>query len=221
MATYTPGSPAGSYTSASYGTATWPPAAAGLLAVFALAARLVFGVAARLRARTAQVERTAAGAGADPGSPAEVAVPVLVTAVTLVPFIVMGDVPGMELLHTAAAVILGGLATTMLVCLVVLPVASRLIGPGPMLESDDALAGIAVAEGADPAEGVTVPGSRQPADEVPGHRAGAGAANREHALVRDNPAGRRDGPPRPPTATDAGPPADAQAPDTGATGEYA
>jgi hypothetical protein len=148
-------------------------------------------------------------------------VPVLVTAVTLVPFIVMGNVPGMELLHTAAAVILGGLATTVLVCLVVLPVASRLIGPGPVPESDDALAGIAVAEGADAAEGVTVPGSRQAADALHGHRAGAGAANMEHAIVRDNSAGQRDGPPRRPTATDAGPRADAQAPDTGGTGEDA
>jgi Cu/Ag efflux pump CusA len=196
-------------------------AAAGLLAVSALAVRLVFGVAARLRAETAQVDRTTAAAGAAPGSPAQVAVPVLVTAVTLVPFIVMGNVPGMELLHTAAAVILGGLATTVLVCLVVLPVASRLIGPGPVLESDDALAGIAVAEGADAAEGVTVPGSRQPADALHGHRAGAGAANIEHAIVRDNSAGRRDGPPRRPTATDAGPPADARAPDTGGPGEDA
>jgi Cu/Ag efflux pump CusA len=196
-------------------------AAAGLLAVSALAVRLVFGVAARLRAEIAQVDRTTAAAGADPGSPAQVAAPVVVTAVTLVPFIVMGNVPGMELLHTAAAVILGGLATTVLVCLVVLPVASRLIGPGPVLESDDALAGIAAAEGADAAEGVTVPGSRQPADALHGHRAGAGAANIEHAIVRDNSAGRRDGPPRRPTATDAGPPADAQAPDTGGTGEDA
>jgi hypothetical protein len=200
-------------------------AAAGLLAVFALAARLVIGVAARLRAGTAQVERAPAagstGAGADLGSPAKVAVPVLVTAVTLVPFIAMGDVPGMELLHTAAAVILGGLATTLLVCLVVLPVASRLIGPGPTAESGGTLAGIATADGADVTDGVTVPGTRQPADAMHGHRAGAGATNAEHALVRDDSAGRRDGPPHRPTATDAGPPADVQSPDARGYGEDA
>jgi Cu/Ag efflux pump CusA len=200
-------------------------AAAGLLAVFALAARLVIGVAARLRAGTAQVERAPAagstGAGADLGSPAKVAVPVLVTAVTLVPFIAMGDVPGMELLHTAAAVILGGLATTLLVCLVVLPVATRLIGPGPTAESGGTLAGIATADGADVTDGVTVPGTRQPADALHGHRAGAGATNAEHALVRDNSAGRRDGPPHRPTATDAGPPADVQSPDARGYGEDA
>ena len=205
-------------------------AAAGLLAVFALAARLVIGTSAgntgaRLRAGTAQVERAAAagsaGAGADLVSPAQVAVPVLVTAVTLVPFIAMGDVPGMELLHTAAAVILGGLATTLLVCLVVLPVASCLIGPGPTVESDDTLAGIAIAGGADVTAGVTVPGTRQPADAMHGQGAGAGVTNVEHALVRDDSAGRRDGPPHRPTATDAGPPADVQSPDARESGEDA
>jgi Cu/Ag efflux pump CusA len=97
-------------------------AAAGLLGVFALAVRLVIGVAARLRHRAADaVNGTGEGAGL--GSPATTAIPVLVIAVTLVPFIVMGDVPGMELLHTAAAVILGGLVTTLPVCLIALPVA--------------------------------------------------------------------------------------------------
>jgi hypothetical protein len=127
----------------------------------------------------------------------------------------------MELLHTAAAVILGGLATTLLVCLVVLPVASRLIGPGPTAESGGMLAGIAIADGADVTDGVTVPGTRQPADAMHGHRAGAGATNAEHELVRDNSAGRRDGPPHRPTATDAGPPADVQSPDAREYGEDA
>ncbi|MGH3212336.1 MAG: efflux RND transporter permease subunit [Trebonia sp.] len=200
-------------------------AAAGLLGAFALAVRLAFGVAARLRPGTAQVDRGTSvgstGAGADLGSPATVAVPALVIAVTLAPFIVMGDVPGMELLHTAAAVILAGLATTVLVCLVVLPLASRLIGHGPTMESDDALAGIAMASGADEAGEVPVPSTRQPADAMHGHRAGAGATNVKHALVRDNPASRGDGPPRQPTATDAGPPADTQTPAAGRSGEDA
>jgi Cu/Ag efflux pump CusA len=194
-------------------------AAAGLLAVYVLAVRLVIGAAARLRGRavtTGTVRDTAAAASPEVnlGSPALTAVPLLITAVTLVPFAVMGDVPGMELLHTAAAVILGGLATTLLVCLVVLPVASRLIGPGPALESDDTLAGITMAGDADVADGVTVPTARQPADAMHGHRAGAGAANMEHALVRDNSAGRGDGPPHGPSATGAGPPSDAQPGDT-------
>jgi Cu/Ag efflux pump CusA len=200
-------------------------AAAGLLAVYALAARLVIGVAARLRAAAADdawaTNAGSTGAAADLGSPALVAMPALVTAVMLVPFIVMGDVPGMELLHTAAAVILGGLFTTVLVCLFVLPVASRLFGAGPRVESDETLGGIDIAGGADVADGVTVPSTRQPADVMHGDRAGAGAANVEHALVRDNSAGRRDGPAHRPTATDAGPPADAQSPDAPGSGEDA
>jgi Cu/Ag efflux pump CusA len=200
-------------------------AAAGLLAVYALAVRLVIGVAARLRAGAADDAWAAnvdgTGAAADVGSPATVAVPALVTAVTLVPFIVMGDVPGMELLHTAAAVILGGLVTTVLVCLFVLPVASRLFGPGPRVESGETLAGIDIAGGADVADRVTVPSTRQPADALHGQRAGAGAANVKHALVRDNSAGRREGPAHRPTATDAGPPSDYQSPDAPGSGEDA
>ena len=169
-------------------------AAAGLLAVFALAARLVIGTSARnTGARLRGRADLDAGAGFE--SLAQIAVPALVTAVTLVPFIVMGDVPGMELLHTAAAVILGGLVTTMLVCLVVLPAASRLFGPAPAAESDETLAGIAMAGGADMAAGVAVPSTRQPAEATDGHGESVQAADAEHATVRDV-LGRRDnGPP--------------------------
>jgi Cu/Ag efflux pump CusA len=188
-------------------------AAAGLLSVFALAARLVMGVAARLRGSTAHDAVAAPGVGAGLGSPAQVAVPALVTAVTLVPFIVTGDVPGTELLHTAAAVILGGLATTTLACLVVLPVAGQLFGPGPAATADETLAGVAMASGADVAGGVTVPSTRQPAEAMHGQRAGAGAASVEHALVRDNTGGRRNGPPHRQADPRPGPPAGAQPPD--------
>ena len=164
-------------------------AAAGLLAVFALAVRLVIGVAARLRA----------GADSDAGtgfeSLAQTAVPALVIAVVLVPFVVMGDVPGMELLHTAAAVILGGLATTTLVCLVVLPAASRLFGPAPAAESDETLAGIAMADGTDTPAGVAVPSAREPAEAMAGGEESVKAADAEHALVRDNSGTRHHGPP--------------------------
>jgi Cu/Ag efflux pump CusA len=202
-------------------------AAAGLLAVYALAVRLVLGVAARLRARATDSRpgygaMAAADTGVNLGSPALTAVPVLVTAVTLVPFVVLGDVPGMELLHTAAAVILGGLATTLLVCLFVLPVASRRFGLGPVPESDEMLGGIALASGADR---VTVPSTRQPAEAMQGQMAGARVYDVEHALVRDNTgsrdstsvrdttgvrdttAGRGNGRQRG-SATDAGPPSD-------------
>ena len=183
-------------------------AAAGLLAVFALAARLVIGVGARLRA----------GAGLDDAgisfdSLAQVAVPALVTAVALVPFIVMGDVPGMELLHTAAAVILGGLVTTIGVCLVVLPVASRLLGPGPETESDETLAGIAAAGGADLTDGISVPPARQHAEAFDGRRESVEAVETEPALVRDNGGGRHDGPPHLGADQHADPPAGVQSSD--------
>jgi Cu/Ag efflux pump CusA len=187
-------------------------AAAGLLAVFALAVRLVFGLAARLRTGTAA---PGPGERVDLGSPAMTAVPVLVTAVTLVPFIALGDVPGLELLHTAAAVILGGLATTLLVCLVALPVATRRLGPAATTPSGDALAALAVAAGADAAGGVTVPGSRPPADAIGGQLAGAMAPDRTRATVRDNTGARGERPQhgsRRGRATDAGPPSDAQRP---------
>jgi len=125
-------------------------AAAGLLATFALATRLAIAAAARLRASPVP-------------APGEVALPAAATAAALAPFIVLGDGPGMELLHTAAAVILGGLASTLLVCLVGLPAAAGVLGSGVAAE---------LADGE-----VTVPGARQAADEParngPGGRAGS------------------------------------------------
>ncbi len=189
-------------------------AAAGLLGVFALAVRLVLGAAARLRAHAADV---VAGTGerVDLGSPAATAIPVLVTAVTLVPFIAMGDVPGMELLHTAAAVILGGLAATLLVCLIALPVACHRFGLAATTGPGDALAGAGLASGAGGAGGVTVPDARQPAEATRGQMDGAPGSGAEHATVRDDTEAHRDGLGTGP-ATDAGPPAnDTQRPDTG------
>jgi Cu/Ag efflux pump CusA len=194
-------------------------AAAGLLAVFALAVRLVFGTvvsntAVRLRAGSV------AGVpdpGAVPGALARIAVPVLVIAVTLVPFIALGDVPGMELLHTAAAVILGGLATTALVCLVVLPVAGHRFGPALAPAPADTLAGIAMA--GQPAGGVAVPASRQPAESFGGHAASV-AAGVEQPAVLDQGGAPHDG-----LRPGAGPPAagrgGAQPPEAGGLGEDA
>ena len=47
----------------------------------------------------------------------------------LLPFILMGDVAGNELLHTAAAVILAGLIAATLVNTLVLPAACLAFGP--------------------------------------------------------------------------------------------
>ncbi|MGZ6617886.1 MAG: efflux RND transporter permease subunit, partial [Solirubrobacteraceae bacterium] len=65
---------------------------------------------------------------------------VLVSGVTLVPFVVMGDVPGNEITYTASAVILGGLATATLVNQVLVPVMCLALGPTapvPVEESED------------------------------------------------------------------------------------
>jgi Cu/Ag efflux pump CusA len=120
-------------------------AAAGLLAVFALAARQLIGVAARARS----------AAGSTAGGALEILTPAVVTAVALVPFITMGNVPGLELLHTAAAVILGGLVSTALVSLFAAPVLFRLLGPGPETESAAAPGTVAAAR---------VPSARQASD---------------------------------------------------------
>jgi Cu/Ag efflux pump CusA len=95
-------------------------ASAGLLGVFALAARQAIAVTAR------------ASRGIGLGL---IVTPTVVTAVALVPFAAMGDEPGLETLHIAAAVLLAGLATTTLVGLFVLPVAARLLGPRLKLDS--------------------------------------------------------------------------------------
>jgi multidrug efflux pump subunit AcrB len=89
-------------------------ASAGLLAVLAFAVRQSIAVTAR------------AARGLDLGM---ILTPALVTAVTLTPFVAMGNVPGMELPHTAAAVVLGGLFSTTLAGLFVLPVGCRRLRP--------------------------------------------------------------------------------------------
>jgi Cu/Ag efflux pump CusA len=136
--------------------------AAGLLAVFALAARQVIAGLGRLRTKAAvhgaergdgaQSRRGAPGAGTaeEPDEFGEVVVPAIVTAVALLPFIAAGDVPGMELLHVAAAVILGGLITTSAVTLVVLPALATALRPPHAVESAAADGSVsAIVAGAD------------------------------------------------------------------------
>jgi multidrug efflux pump subunit AcrB len=89
-------------------------ASAGLLAALALAVRQAIAVTAR------------AARGPDLGM---ILTPALITAVTLAPFVAMGNVPGMELPHTAAAVVLGGLFSTTLAGLFLLPVGCRRLRP--------------------------------------------------------------------------------------------
>lgn len=130
------------FTAVALGAASELAATAGLLAVFALAARQAIAVTSYgtdgtgIHATGTPSTGGTDGTGIAPtGTPstdgtdgwhtapllAAVLTPAVLTAVAMAPFAAMGDVPGMELLHTAAAVILGGLATTALTGLFVLP----------------------------------------------------------------------------------------------------
>jgi Cu/Ag efflux pump CusA len=92
--------------------------------VFGIGARQAIGVAARIRRL-----HEADGGSLTPGlvtlGAAERARPTIaaavVAALALAPFVVGGDVAGNEVMHVTAAVILGGLVSTTLLNLFVLP----------------------------------------------------------------------------------------------------
>jgi Cu/Ag efflux pump CusA len=97
---------------------------AGLLAVFAFAARQELLLAARIRRLREQdgdpLDRELVlRAASNRLAPASWAVVVL--AALLVPFVVLGNVAGNELTHVAAAVILGGVVSSTLLNLLVVP----------------------------------------------------------------------------------------------------
>jgi len=105
----------------------------GLLAVFGLATRssvqLVSGLQAlELRAGESRAAHLRRGAG-------ERIAPVLASTVALaalvLPFAVLGAGPGLELLHPMAMVVLGGLVTTTVVTLFVLPALYLQLAPPP------------------------------------------------------------------------------------------
>ncbi len=123
------------------GNATSLGADAGLLSLFALAARQGLMQLAHIRRRHAQEggaltseivvraarERFAVSLGAT-----------VVTAVALLPFVVMGDVAGNEITHVAAAVILGGLVSVTLLNQLMLPALCLALGPSAAAEAAEA-----------------------------------------------------------------------------------
>jgi multidrug efflux pump subunit AcrB len=113
-------------------------AVAGLLGVFALAARQAVAVIARIREGHPDVPAAAARAA---GHTVTVAV---VTGAVMAPFAVSHGVAGLELLWPAACVILGGLVTVTLVSLYVLPVACLRV-PAPRRPAGVALVAVAAA----------------------------------------------------------------------------
>jgi Cu/Ag efflux pump CusA len=106
--------------------------AVALLAVLAIAIRQAFRVIDGIRSRRGVDGDAPAGVLATAAA-ARAAGPILasavVTAAVLLPFVVMGNAPGNELLHPAATVILAGLIVATLVNLVLLPVACLRHGP--------------------------------------------------------------------------------------------
>jgi Cu/Ag efflux pump CusA len=96
-----------------------------LFAIFGLAARNGMMLIERVRRLERQGE--ASGAELVLRAAGERAVPTLTTvsatALALLPFVVRGGIPGYELAHPLALVVLGGLVTSTLLTLFVLPVA--------------------------------------------------------------------------------------------------
>ncbi len=113
---------------------------AGLLAVFAFAARqgmLQIAQIRRLQRRDGGplTREIVINAAADRLAPSLTSI--VVAAAVMVPFVVMGDVAGNEITHTAAAVILGGLATSTLLNQGLLPALCFTLGPTAPLETDE------------------------------------------------------------------------------------
>jgi Cu/Ag efflux pump CusA len=106
------------------GTAGSLGSMAGLLAVLAIAVRQAVALAMRVRvlrehAPDAPARTLAVGGAADRLAPALAAAST--TALALLPLLVLGSVAGNELTHDAAAVILGGLVSSTLLNVLVLP----------------------------------------------------------------------------------------------------
>jgi Cu/Ag efflux pump CusA len=120
-------------------------ALAGLLGVLAIAIHQAFRITAAIRRgipahRGSLTQDALVNVAADASGPVVVAA--AVAAVALLPFIVMGDVAGLELLSTAAAVILAGLVAATLLNTLVLPAACLWLGQlrGSEARSDQGLA---------------------------------------------------------------------------------
>jgi Cu/Ag efflux pump CusA len=106
----------------------------GFLAVFAIAVRQAMALIARYQ-HLAGEEGEASRADAIARAAGERLAPILATGVATglvyLPFAVLGDVAGMEILRPMAAVVLCGLVTATLVTLFVVPALCLLAGPVP------------------------------------------------------------------------------------------
>ena len=100
-------------------------ALAGFLAVFGVAVRAGLVVMRDLRFAATDSGSDAAGADADHRAVRRSVFPTMVSAVGLallmLPFAVVGDISGMEVMRPLALVVIGGMVTTVVVTLVLLP----------------------------------------------------------------------------------------------------
>jgi multidrug efflux pump subunit AcrB len=166
---------AGILTALALGTQDSLAALAGLLGVLAIAIHQAFRVTAAIGrgnpTRHGPLTQDAlVNVAADASGPVVAAA--AVAAVALLPFIVMGDVAGIELLSTAAAVILAGLVVATLLNTLVLPVACLRLG---RVRDSDARSDQDLAEAHTvpfprkepdvPSRGSSVPGTPRPAAE--------------------------------------------------------
>ena len=110
----------------------------GLFAIFGLAARSAVLLIDRCR-QLEQREDAGTGAQLVLRAAQERAVPILITAtgtaLVLLPLVVSGPIAGLEIVHPMAVVILGGLVTSTLLGLFVLPAAYLRLGPSREAES--------------------------------------------------------------------------------------
>jgi Cu/Ag efflux pump CusA len=104
----------------------------GFLAILGLATRTGIMMIARLQAGEAESPDRQSGSVVQQGAQDRLA-PVVTTAVAIgllvLPFIVLGSRPGLEILHPLAVVLLGGVISSALVTLFLLPALYRHFGP--------------------------------------------------------------------------------------------
>ena len=115
-------------------------AIAGLVAVMAIAVRNGIMLIVRFRALEAAEPDVSAfdlmdRAARDRFRP--IVLTALTTALAMLPFVVLGNLPGFEVVRPMAIVILGGLASTTLATLFALPAISLRSGPSPEAEEAD------------------------------------------------------------------------------------
>jgi Cu/Ag efflux pump CusA len=116
-------------------------ALAGFLLVIAITVRHAIGLIDRFR----QLERDGTAPGAEVAIAgvqerlAPIVTTILATAVFALPFIVLGDVAGLEILRPMAIFVLGGLVSATLLILFVVPSIYMLSGPTPESETESLL----------------------------------------------------------------------------------